>query len=318
MSPMRTTIYAGAALVAFATNSLLCRRALGADAIDAASFSAIRLASAAAALLLIAAVRDGDLVRLRGSWASTASLFVYAVAFSFAYLELDVGTGALILFGTVQATMLFAALRSGDRPDGREWVRNRSGAGRPGVPGFARTGRARAGGLSPHGGRGDAWGVYTLRGGGGRDPIGDTTGNFVRTLPLVVGLSLFAFQSFRASGEGVLLAVLSGALMSGVGYVVWYTALQGLKTTQAAAIQLAVPVLAAAAGALVLSEEISARLVLSGGLILGGVGLAMRGKSGRHGGHPPVQARVRLRASEWQREERGSPWQRCRTEQSRN
>jgi drug/metabolite transporter (DMT)-like permease len=318
MSPMRTTIYAGAALVAFATNSLLCRRALGADAIDAASFSAIRLASAAAALLLIAAVRGGDLVRLRGSWASTASLFVYAVAFSFAYLELDVGTGALILFGTVQATMLFAALRSGDRPDGREWAGIAVALG--GLvylvsPGLAAPAPAGSLLMAVAGG---AWGVYTVRGGGGRDPIGDTTGNFVRTLPLVVGLSLFAFQSFRASGEGVLLAVLSGALMSGVGYVVWYTALQGLKTTQAAAIQLAVPVLAAAVGALVLSEEISARLVLSGGLILGGVGLAMRGKSGRHGGHPPVQARVRLRASEWQREERESPWQRCRTEQSKN
>ncbi len=286
---MRTTIYAGLALVAFATNSLLCRRALGADTIDAASFSAIRLASGAGALLMIAVVRDGRALRLRGSWSSAAALFVYVVAFSFAYLELSVGTGALILFGAVQTTMMFGALRSGERPHVRAWVGIVVAIG--GLLYFTTPGLDAP---SPAGSllmalAGTAWGLYSLQGRGGANPLGDTAGNFIRSLPLVAGLGLLAVPHSQASIEGVCLAVLSGALMSGVGYIVWYAALRQLKAAHAAVVQLTVPVLAAGGGVVFLSEEISMRLVLAAVLTLGGVGLALRCReTGWQGSHFPL------------------------------
>ena len=212
-------------------------------------------------------------------------LFLYAIAFSFAYLSLSTGTGALILFGTVQATMILAALRSGERPGLSEWAGLTIAlAGLvylvfPGLAAPSPTGSAlmAVAGIS--------WGIYSLRGRGTTDPLADTTFNFVRSVPLVVAVSLLTLGSLELSPKGVWLACLSGSLASGVGYVAWYAALRGMTRARAATVQLSVPVLAAAGGVATLSEDISIRLLLSTLLILGGLGLALvpRRRGGRSG-----------------------------------
>ena len=264
--------------MAFAANSLLCRQALGKTAIDAASFSTIRLISGAAALLLIAmTIRRGS-SRLRGTWGSATMLFLYAVPFSFAYMSLSAGTGALVLFGAVQATMLMAALSSGERPHPLQWTGLALALG--GLVYLVTPGLTAP---SPAGSAlmvvaGVAWGVYSLRGRGASDPLGETAGNFVRAVPLVLGVSILAARQVEVTAGGALLAVASGALASGVGYFVWYAALAGLTATRAATVQLAVPVLAAAGGVIFLSEQITVRLIFAAILILGGVGLALLGR----------------------------------------
>lgn len=267
------------ALIAFAANSVLTRVALGQATIDAASFATVRVVSGAAVLVLISALsRRADAPQSRGSWGSAAMLFLYAVPFSFAYLSLSTGTGALILFGLVQVTMILAALGSGERPHFWEWVGL--------VLAFAGLVYLVSPGLtapSPIGSllmavAGVSWGLYSLWGRGSANPLADTTGNFVRAVPLVIGVSLMALSQASLSGRGVLLAILSGALASGLGYVVWYAALRGLTRTRAATVQLSVPVLAAMGGVFFLSEDVSLRLALSAMLILGGVGIAIVSK----------------------------------------
>ncbi len=267
------------ALIAFAANSVLTRMALGQPTIDAASFATIRVVSGAATLVLVSSLsRQTEARQSRGSWASGSMLFLYAVPFSFAYLSLSTGTGALILFGMVQVTMILAALGSGERPHVWEWVGL--------VLAFAGLVYLVSPGLtapSPIGSllmavAGISWGLYSLWGRGASNPLAATTGNFVRAVPMVLGVSLMALSQAHLSGTGVLLAVLSGALASGLGYVVWYAALRGLTRTRAATVQLSVPVLAAMGGVFFLSEAVSLRLVLSAMLILGGVGVAILSK----------------------------------------
>lgn len=275
---VRTVGCTGFALVAFAANSVLCRLALGEASIDAASFSTIRLVSGAAMVWLIAAVfRERRSSNSGGNWASATMLFLYAVAFSFAYVSLSTGTGAVILFGAVQATMILAALWSGDRPHLLEWgglVVALVGLVFLVFPGLTAPSLT---GSSLMAVAGICWGIYSLQGRGALDPLVDTAHNFVRSLPLVFGVSLVTFRNIHVSAEGALLAVLSGALASGVGYVVWYTALRGLTATRAATVQLSVPVLAAVGGVIFLSEEITMRLLLSAVMILGGVCFAVVG-----------------------------------------
>jgi drug/metabolite transporter (DMT)-like permease len=270
----RTVLLTGLALAAFAANSLLCRAALGRAAIDPASFSTIRLASGAATLVLIALSRRRGATGVAGSWGSAALLFLYAVPFSFAYVSLGAGTGALILFGAVQATMLVAALSSGERPHRVQWlglILALAGLAYLVMPGLAAPSTVGAVSMAL---AGVAWGVYSLRGRGASDPLAETAGNFARSVPLAIGVSVAApHVAFHA--EGTLLAVASGALASGLGYVAWYAALPALSATRAASVQLAVPVLAAAGGVLFLSERITPRLILAAILILGGVGLAL-------------------------------------------
>jgi drug/metabolite transporter (DMT)-like permease len=270
------------ALVAFAMNSVLCRLALGASAIDAATFSTVRLFSGALTLLLIsAAFKKGDSTSPRGSWISAALLFLYAIAFSLAYISLSAGTGALILFGSVQATMLIYALRSGERPYLLEWaglLLALIGLVYLVFPGLTAPSPSRSALMAV---AGISWGFYSLRGRGTRDPLADTTGNFVRATPLVIAVNLVMLRDAHVSTKGFVFAVLSGALASGVGYVVWYTALKGLTATRAATVQLVVPVLAALGGVLLLSESVSTRLLLSALMILGGVGLALAGRKTR-------------------------------------
>ena len=273
---MRTFLLTSCALVAFAMNSVLCRLALGRAAIDAASFSTVRLASGALMLLMITMASKRNLSFARqANWISAALLFLYAVAFSLAYVNLSAGTGALILFGSVQATMLTVALLRGERPNLIEWLGlfiALAGLIYLVSPGLAAPSPASSLLMAA---AGISWGFYSLRGRGTRDPLADTTNNFIRAWPLAALVSIIMYGQFHLSSIGIVFAVLSGALTSGLGYVIWYAALKGLTATRAAMVQLAVPILAAAGGVIILSEKISLRLLLSALMVLGGVGLAL-------------------------------------------
>ena len=268
------------ALVAFAGNSVLCRLALADSSIDAASFTTVRLVSGAIALLIIlSATSRGTRPASYGSWMSAAMLFLYAACFSFAYISLDTGIGALILFGMVQATMVAGALMAGDRPAVAEWIGWLLAIG-----GFVYLVSPGLTAPSPGGSAlmaiaGIAWGIYSLRGRNESFALAGTTYNFVRSVPLVLIVSAFSLQDLHLTTNGVVLAILSGTITSGVGYAVWYTALQSISSMQAAMVQLSVPVLAAAGGILLLSESISLRLIVSSLLILGGIFLAIFSKT---------------------------------------
>ena len=267
----------GLTLVAFAANSLLCRMALGGELIDPVSFTTLRLLSGAIILVpvsrLVAEPRPAP-ARI-GSWGSSLALFGYAIAFSLAYGSLNTGMGALILFGTVQATMIGVGLKSGERPRPVEWgglVVALGGLLYLVSPGISAP--------DPLGAllmfiSGIAWGVYSLRGRGTGTLVWATTGNFVRTVPMAAVASLLALSWVHLEGAGIVLAVASGALTSGLGYVLWYRALRGLTTIRAAIVQLFVPVLAAFGGVVFLAEQVSFRLVVASILILGGVLMAV-------------------------------------------
>ena len=273
---LQTILLTTLAMIAFASNSLLNRLALGQNTIDAVSYTTIRLVSGAVMLFIIANLqRKTNQPVLRGSWISAVFLFLYAIAFSFAYLSLSTGTGALILFGSVQVTIIVVALRSGERPSRLEWVGLILALGGlvylvfPGLTAPSPLGSA----LMTI--AGIAWGFYTLRGRGSQNPIGDTAGNFMYSVPMILLILLFSLKNVDISSSGVLYAILSGALASGVGYTIWYTALRGLTTTRAATVQLSVPVIAAWSGVVFLAENVSARLLIAGVLILGGIALAL-------------------------------------------
>jgi drug/metabolite transporter (DMT)-like permease len=271
----RATALAVPALVGFAANSLLCRRALGLRLIDPASFTSIRLLSGALTLSLILSLSRRAAPR-GGSWISAAMLFAYAAAFSVSYVRIGAGPGSLLLFGAVQATMLGWALLRGERPTLKQWIGillALSGLAALTLPGGHAPDRMGAGLMLC---AGIAWGVYSLRGRGSTDPLVTTGANFVRTIPLTAALSLASLSSVHASTSGVGLAVASGALASGVGYSLWYAALPLLSATQAAAIQLSVPIVAAAGGVVFLGEHLTLRLVGSALAILCGVWLAIR------------------------------------------
>ncbi|MFN3988257.1 MAG: DMT family transporter [Rhodocyclaceae bacterium] len=278
----RTALLTVLALLAFAGNSVLCRMALGDAAIDASSFTALRLFSGAVALYLLhrffARQRDGGRRPRPGSWVAAIMLFTYAAAFSFAYLGLDTGTGALILFGMVQLTMVAAALRSGSRPGTLEWLGWLAACAgllvlvAPGLtaPPLTNALLMAAAGI--------AWGVYSLKGRGESDPLGSTTFNFVRASPLALGLVLVGLSDPLLSASGVVLAVVSGAITSGAGYAIWYAALRDLSTFRAAMVQLSVPAIAAVGGVMLLDESLSPRLLASATLVLGGIALAIAGR----------------------------------------
>jgi drug/metabolite transporter (DMT)-like permease len=269
------------AMLAFASNSLLCRLALRDTDIDAASFTSIRIASGALMLCAILVARARERAApLPGSWASASALFVYAAAFSFAYVALPAGTGALLLFGAVQATMILWGLRAGDRlnaPQLGGLLLAIGGLVALVFPGIA---------APPLGSSvlmisaGVAWGVYSLRGKGARDPIGTTAGNFLRAVPFAVATSAALFASAGVDTRGAVYAVLSGAIASGLGYAIWYTALPALRATSAATVQLSVPVIAAAGGILLLGEPLTLRFVLASVAVLGGIALVIGRRAG--------------------------------------
>ena len=276
---IRSMLLTVIALIAFASNSVLCRLALGGKQIDPASFTTLRLVSGAVVLgLMTASSRKKAFFGESGSWFSALMLLTYALGFSFAYLGLTTGTGALILFGSVQVTMLSASVRRGDHPHSLEWTGMLLALGglvylvSPGLaaPPLTSAALMAAAGL--------AWGAYTLRGRGVGNPIAATADNFIRSVPIVLLAALPFSSGIMARPSGILLAVTSGAITSGLGYVVWYIALRGLTVTRAALVQLSVPILAALGGVLVLSEEITVRLVISATVTLSGIALSMAGR----------------------------------------
>ncbi|CDS54175.1 Permease of the drug/metabolite transporter (DMT) superfamily [Polaromonas sp. CG9_12] len=279
MTPSRILFLTAGAMAAFAGNSLLCRMALKETGIDAASFTAIRLVSGA--LVLWAVARSTRSTRGaqagKGNWLSALALFSYAACFSFAYVSLPTGTGALLLFGAVQALMIGYGIWSGERLRPLQITGlalafgGLAGLLLPGVsaPPLAGSVLMLLAGMS--------WGIYSLRGKGAGDPTRVTAGNFLRAAPLAVGLGLVMLLSRGASldAAGFWLAVASGALTSGIGYAVWYSALPALKATSAASVQLSVPVLAAIGGIAFLGEPLTMRLALASSAILGGIALVV-------------------------------------------
>lgn len=262
------------ALVAFAANSVLCRMALGRDLIDPASFTSIRVVAGALTLVLLALSRRSAAptsvdVRM------VIGLFLYMVCFSFAYVTLSTGTGALILFGVVQITMFGVALTAGESFSRRSWAGLILAAGgliwqvAPGVTAPDALGAL----LMTAAGIG--WAMYTLRGRHSTKPLVTTATNFVCVAPLVMVVSFVFRHDVAVSSSGITLAVMSGALASGAGYALWYTALTHLRATQAATVQLCVPALAALAGIIVLDEPVTMRLLIASCLTLGGIAIVL-------------------------------------------
>jgi drug/metabolite transporter (DMT)-like permease len=262
------------AMLAFAGNSLLCRMALRDTAIDAASFTSIRLASGALILALIVRAQKGRPAG-GGSWKAAACLFAYAAGFSFAYRQLSAATGALLLFGAVQTAMLSYGLAKGERlrplqlagllvAIGGLVYMLLPGIAAPPIEGAAFMIAA-----------GIAWASYSLLGRGTSDPISATAGNFLRAVPFAATLSLAVASRTSVDQTGAFYAVASGAITSGLGYVLWYAVLPSFKAASAAVIQLSVPAIAALGGVVLLAEPLSNRLMIASATILGGIALTI-------------------------------------------
>lgn len=276
---LKIFILTGLALIAFAANSVLCRLALGDKTIDAASFTNIRLFSGAVVLLLILKLYNSQSQNSsKGNWLSSFMLFLYAVTFSFAYISLDTGTGALIMFGSVQITIILLSIISGNRLNIYEWLGVTiaflgfvylilPGVSSPSLIGFSLMTIA-----------GIAWGIYTLKGKESKNPLRDTTFNFIRTIPFIIILLIFTFQYSSYSTKGVVLAIISGGITSGIGYTIWYMAMEGLSKIQTAVIQLLVPIIAAFGGVIFVDEKITFRLSVASILVLGGILVVVLGR----------------------------------------
>jgi drug/metabolite transporter (DMT)-like permease len=262
------------AMLAFAGNSLLCRLALQQTTIDPASFTTLRITSGAAVLWMVVRLRGGDL-KTHGGFGSALALFAYAACFSFAYIDLTAATGALLLFGAVQTTMIGVSVWRGDRLHGPQIIGvviALAGLVALLLPGLEAP-RPTAATLMLA--AGVAWGVYSLRGRSAGDPTAATAGNFLRAAPMALLVSLVLMGSASVDLTGMSYAVASGALTSGLGYVIWYAALPALRSASAAVVQLCVPVITTLGGLVLLSEPITARVILSSAAILGGVALVV-------------------------------------------
>jgi len=280
---VRTVTLTLLSLIAFASNSLLTRLALGAHQIDAADFTAIRLCSGAIVLAILVRARAGTWTPLRGRGVlGPLALFAYAAPFSFAYLRIGAATGALVLFGVVQLTMIGYALVHGERPTILTWIGIVLATGGLAILGVPSAARPDPRGLLLMGVAGVAWGVYSLAGRATPDPLAATARSFLWSAPLSIAVTLATHSSVAATSRGVGLALVSGAVTSGIGYAIWYRALPRLTVTQAAVAQLTVPIIAALAAVGLLDEPLSARLVISGAAVLSGVGLVLAARySGR-------------------------------------
>jgi drug/metabolite transporter (DMT)-like permease len=270
-------------LIAFAANTLLCRMALGGDLIDPMAYTTLRLVSGALFLIPVSRMvaEPGSRKETRGSWRSGFALFAYAAAFSLAYVSLETGMGALILFGAVQITMIGSALASGDRLSVAQWAGTFVAIGGLAYLVFPGLSAPDPMGALLMSIAGIAWGVYSIRGRGAPAPVSMTAGNFLRSTPFAIVAAAVGLSTVRVSTQGVLLALISGIVTSGLGYVLWYRALRHLTTTQASVVQLLVPVIATFAGVAILAEELSMRLVFASAMILGGVALAVVKRSFR-------------------------------------
>jgi len=278
MSGSRNLLLAGLAMLAFASNSILCRLALRNTSIDPAFFTSIRLISGAVMLAVLVRFQNGTQTGA-GTWWSAIALFIYAAGFSFAYINLPAASGALLLFGAVQITMIAYGIRSGEK------------LGMVQLAGILLAFSGLVGLLLPGLkappvtssilmlGAGVAWGIYSLRGRGAGDPLQATAGNFWRAAILAAFMSLILLRSISFDSIGFWYAIASGALTSGIGYAIWYMALPGLNATQAASVQLSVPVIAALGAVVLLGEPLSLRLVLASAAILGGIALVIKEKA---------------------------------------
>jgi drug/metabolite transporter (DMT)-like permease len=278
---MRILVLTILALIAFAGNSLLCRAALSRTHIDAASFTTVRLLSGALMLWILVWLRGGGRAG-KGNWLSALALFAYAAGFSFSYLHLSAAVGALILFGAVQTTMIGYGLWSGERLRAAQLAGLLlAGAGLGGLllPGLSAP--PLAGALLMLG-AGMAWGVYSVRGKGAGDALQVTAGNFLRAAPMALALSVL-LRGAAYDPAGIWYALLSGALTSGLGYAIWYTALPSLKSTTAATVQLSVPVIAALGGVVLLGEPLTLRLLAASIAIIGGIALVVLAGKQREG-----------------------------------
>ncbi|MEL6927787.1 MAG: DMT family transporter [Cyanobacteria bacterium J06600_6] len=278
LSTLKTIALTCLALIAFAANSVLCRLALDREQLDASSFTILRLLSGIVMLVLISTVSSTSKSSTKKNWISSLALFIYAVAFSYAYISLDAGIGALVLSGTVQITMILASLIAGNKLHFLEWA----GAAIA-FSGFVYLFKPSLTTPSSTGFlvmiiAGVAWGIYTLRGRGAKHPIGDSRVNFLGTLPLILALLIVEFRNSNLTQAGIILALLSGAIASGCGYVVWYMAVRRLSTIQASVVQLLVPIIAALGGVLFAQEVISRRLIISSITILGGIAFVLWGQ----------------------------------------
>jgi len=275
----KTVFYTALALIAFAANSVLARLALGNNAIDASGYTSIRLISGAIVLYLIiqskASKTDSS---EKGSWLSGFILFLYAITFSYAYVSLDTGTGALILFAAVQLTMIILSIYSGNKLHFTEWIGLIisfigfvylvfPGADTPSTVGFVLMTLA-----------GISWGFYTVLGKRSKRPLIDNAYNFLKTVPFVLVLLIISFKKENYSLNGIILAIISGGITSGIGYTIWYMALRGLTHVQAAIVQLMVPVIASIGGVLFIAETITPRLTIASLFILGGILIVVIGK----------------------------------------
>lgn len=277
----KVLILTATAMLAFAANSVLARLALGSGSIDAASFTLLRLGSGALTLWMLAHWRQRGLQGRQqgpgdtGTWRSAAMLFLYAICFSIAYLMLNTGTGALVLFGSVQMTMIAWALYRGERPLALQWL----GWGLA-IAGMVYLVLPGVTAPDPLGAllmavAGIAWGVYSLRGQGAGNPEQVTANNFLKACPMAVAAAVIAVPWFQVSSDGVWLALLSGTVASGLGYTVWYQVLPMISTSQAATCQLSVPLIAAVAGVVFMAEPLSLRLSIAAVAILGGIALSI-------------------------------------------
>lgn len=270
------------ALCAFAANSVFCRLALATDSIDPASFTGLRLLSGAATLLVLLWLTSAKTQKsepLPGSWRSALALFTYAITFSYAYLSLETGTGALILFACVQLSMLIFGLIRGETYRGAEWLGLAlafAGFVYLVLPGVTAPDPM---GALLMGCAGLAWAVYTVRGAGSATPLRDTTGNFVRTVPMLLVLLVPLLSTSHVTVQGIVMALGSGILASAIGYAIWYTALPRLSTSVAAVSQLSVPVLAALAGLVWLQEWPDSRLIIAALCILGGIATVVKART---------------------------------------
>ncbi len=269
---IKTISLTALALLAFAGNSILCRLALNKDVIDAFSFTSIRLFSGIIFLLLLVIIQNKENILFKNNdWLPAFFLFIYAIAFSYSYISLDTGTGALILFGSVQVTLITSDFLKGKKLLLIEWlglfiaffglcILLLPEASAPPLIAFMYMTIS-----------GIAWGCYTLVGKASKEPIIDTTNNFLKTLPFIVLMTLLTLDNVQISFQGIILAIISGAITSGLGYAIWYSVLEDLTITQAAIVQLTVPIIAAFGGVLFSNEIITIKLIISSFLVLGGI-----------------------------------------------
>jgi drug/metabolite transporter (DMT)-like permease len=271
-----TALLTALALIAFASNSILTRLGLGAGEMDAATFATVRLAAGATVLFALVRIQHGPSLAQAGrGWVGPVALFVYAAPFSFAYVRIGAAAGALLLFGAVQITMIGRGIAAGERPGLRGWAGIALAAAGLAWLTLPAVGRPDPIGSALMVVAGCSWGVYSLAGRGATNALAANARSFVWAVPMAVVVNLLGASSVKVSARGLVLAVASGAITSGLGYAIWYRALRGLTATQAAILQLSVPLLAAAGAVVFLHESLNPRLAISSAAVIGGVALVL-------------------------------------------